>query len=279
MIEQRRLGYLSALGIDNYIPRRRLSAAAPSPLRVVAEGLVEDTPNVALTEVQMKPVVDTADAPARPVARVENTTAELLSSDIASIADTSVPHSAVSSVKSLVDNTQVTPSADRSEKVPAGAAATSVRFALNIWSIADKLLIVDSRQVANALPTERLLQNILWRLGYPLAQLPQSEILRWPLFKNNPSLNDADEAGAMVQAYLQAQCAKAPGKTVLLMGHPASRFGFNDDRQREYGVTRHEPWQATVVVSPSLVELLHEPLQKALLWELLCPLLQPAEAG
>ncbi|MBX2808361.1 MAG: hypothetical protein KTR20_06965 [Cellvibrionaceae bacterium] len=271
MIEQQRLGYLSALGIETYAPRRILSAAAASSLLLPMAPASANPPSI--NRVSQARVSPAGDAIRQPVAALS-----VQRSDV-----TDAPAEVSSTSLSAVEKTEVPPAVSDQDPVST-AAVKAVRFVLNSWSIADELLVVDSRQVANALPTDRLLQNILWRLGYSLAQLPQSDVLRWPLFKHNSPVDDAGEARAMVQAYLQAQCGKiaardaASRKTVLLMGEAAREFGFDgslDDTlggtsQRLYGIAYHKPWQAKVILSPSLVELLHEPLQKALLWELLC---------
>jgi hypothetical protein len=179
-------------------------------------------------------------------------------------------------------------------KVIAGqdTVKVEIRFTLNVWRIREELMVIDSRQPAAALPTEKLLQNILRSVGYPLAQLPPSELLRWPLFTNKKltsknltnkyidQSSEEEEARAMVQAYLSAQYAKAPVKTLLLLGQSAVQFALTPNTEIKDFYEQHKgsqitssPWQSQVLVAPSLVDMLHDPMQKRVTWQALQVLL------
>jgi hypothetical protein len=192
---------------------------------------------------------------------------------------------AISTVANTSPDTP-TPDADTN------TAPAEVRFTLNVWRIREELIVIDSRQPAAALPTEKLLQNILRSVGYPLAQLPPSELLRWPLFTNKKltsknitnkyidQSSEEEEARAMVQAYLSAQYAKAPVKALLLLGQSAVQFALTPDTGIKHFYAQHKgsqisssPWQSQVLVAPSLVDMLHDPMQKRVTWQALQVLL------
>ena len=59
-------------------------------------------------------------------------------------------------------------------------AAKKVSFALSFWRVSEDLMVVDSRHSELALPVEKLLNNILFALGYP-RQLPKVDALSWPM--------------------------------------------------------------------------------------------------
>ena len=161
----------------------------------------------------------------------------------------------------------------------ASTAAKPLRFTLSLWTITPSLLVIDTRQTGSALPTDKLLQNILRAVGYPLAQLPPSELVRWPIFKQDPQANNSEEAFAMVQANIGARCAKAPGLQILLMGETAAEFvigGLDQYQSYEQHLGHAMPcaiWQASAIVLPSLIDILQDPSKKALVWQALQPLL------
>ena len=257
MIEQQRLQYLSSLGIDTYVPRRVLANAAVSPLLVPFEP-VED---LALIEEQA--VEDAPEAQAAPVTieHAEVTEVEPIAED-AALLEEELPENPV---------TKLTPAPTR--------AKAPLRFTLSLWEIAPQLIVIDTRQTGSALPTDKLLQNILRAVGYPLAQLPRSELIRWPIFKEDPQANNLEEAEAMVQANINARCSKTEGISFLVMGQMAADLvlspcepyaNFEDHVGQRF---EHAPWQAALIVLPSLIELLEAPLKKGLVWQALQPLL------
>jgi hypothetical protein len=151
-------------------------------------------------------------------------------------------------------------------------------------------MVIDSRQPGAALPTDRLLQNILRSINCHLAQLPPSELLRWPLFnyskfkdnkfKDDKLSSNEDEARAMVQAYISAQCSNGTTHTILLLGKDAIRFALTieDDIDRFYeqhkGTALLQPqWKNSVLIAPSLIDMLQDPMQKRVMWNALQTLL------
>ena len=157
---------------------------------------------------------------------------------------------------------------ERQQQVPIKPQTETIRFSLHCWRIGDDLLVLDTHEPGAALPTDTLLLNIVRSIGYPLQQLPQSEPLRWPLFENDQQANDENQARAMVQAYIQAQLSKQPANHLLLMGADAAKFTLDTfDGWQSVRGKHFQQWQSTLIVIPSLAEMLREPLLKRLAWE------------
>ncbi|MFT6102703.1 MAG: hypothetical protein ACJATV_000729 [Granulosicoccus sp.] len=320
MLEKHRLTYLDSLGIENYMPRFQLPHALSSKL-LSDEALQEPTAFSTADLSESLPVE-------LPKESSERSTKELLAPSEASIAtakesETPLSHvniqdnssaqavplvntlmeslgiqreeppieplTAVATISTIANTSPDTPPTPVSDK---HAVPAEVRFTLNVWRIREELIVIDSRQPAAALPTEKLLQNILRSVGYPLAQLPPSELLRWPLFTNKKltsknitnkyidQSSEEEEARAMVQAYLSAQYAKAPVKALLLLGQSAVQFALTPDTGIKNFYEQHKgsqisssPWQSQVLVAPSLVDMLHDPMQKRITWQALQVLL------
>lgn len=303
MLEKHRLTYLDHLGIENYMPRRILPNALPSQL-LSDEALMEPAAfSTADTPFEVHPTHDPASLDKPPSETIEKTPpidvmAELLGkkpvdTQQASSSQNTPQQQDVSQDASSAPSA-VTAAADTSahsekreaevnhELAPKNTASTeTIRFSLSVWRINHDIMVIDTRQPATALPTDRLLQNILRSIGCHLAQLPPSDILRWPLFKDDSLSHPEDEARAMVQAYVSAQVSKAPIKTLLLLGHDAVRFTLDvgDDSQHFYhehkgGALLQEQWQSTALIAPSLIDMLQEPLQKRITWQALQTLVQ-----
>jgi hypothetical protein len=318
MLEKHRLTYLDALGIENYMPRYQLVNALPSQLlsddalREPTAFSTADVQSIALTGDKSATESNLVRDDAVPDAHTLQKGSE--SSHVASTVATDVmsalgiaPQESKSvgstTLRAEVEKQNVSdpkpePSVDQTESVPVIDKA-DIRFSLNIWRIKNELLVIDSRQPAAALPTEKLLQNILRSIGYPLAQLPPSDLVRWPLFSSKKFSNkkftnkkstqldsnqssEEDEARAMVQAYLSAQCSRAPIKTLLLLGVNAANFaltptegeGANTFYDLHKGTAVDTPlWESKVLVAPSLVDMLHDPMQKRVTWQALQTLL------
>ena len=250
MLETQRLQYLSVLGVDNYMPRRQLVGALPSA-PIAAELLA------------------TAPAPqSLPMAVKLLPEAEVIQE---AAVEAPLPLAALAEPEAQIESPVVPVSA----ATDTHSSVTPMAFVLSVWRIED-CLILDSRQPGVALPTDRLLQNILRALGYALVQLPPSETLRWPLFSRQHLVIDLQQevgqAEAMVQAYISAQHQKQPLRKLLLMGAAATRFALAsaDDFESLVGkLLDKSPWENQVAVTPSLVDMLQEPLQKRLAWQAL----------
>ncbi len=258
MLEKQRLTYLVHLGIENYMPRRVLSGAASSSV---------------LTD-EMLAVIPDNKTPQVPVQATVQAEAETVIAPI--------PMTAAPSIQSILEESepqvvnkpekQAAVAAENNPTPKISSHTQNLRFTLTVWRIEPDVLVVDSREPGAALPTDRLLQNMLRSVGYSLAQLPSSELIRWPLFDEQQSCEQ--EARAMVQAYISAYCDKAASRAILLMGRNAVRFALNAEEDgdafydKHCGDTLMQPqWSVNVGVVPSLADMLHDPLQKRLTWQ------------
>lgn len=319
MLEKHRLTYLDALGIENYMPRYILPNAQPSQL-LSDEALCEptafstaDVENLTSTDTAL--LSDDHDDSAQVMEPATPAADELMQSlgikPAADVLEKVSPQpealdsghdmpTADASIQAITQPVKVTDESVRVDTVES-TATQDVRFSLSVWRIRDELMVIDSRQPASALPTDKLLQNILRSVGYPLVQLPKSELLRWPLFnhqairKKTASIveqaNEIDEARAMVQAYLSAQYSKAPVKALLLLGQDAAQFALSptkneggelsaiDFYETHKGSVVASNWErhtSHVIVAPSLVDMLNDPMQKRIMWQALQVLLTPS---
>lgn len=156
------------------------------------------------------------------------------------------------------------------------ANSKKVQFSLNFWRISDELMVVDSRQVNLALPTEKLLVNMLFALGYP-KELPKSEIIRWPLIDAPGQPQDENAARETLHAFLDEQFLLRPGKFMLLMGEDAAQYlldsdlSFEEQTQQQHTI---ETFALTAIVTPNLAHLLQQPSAKADVWRAIQPLRQ-----
>ncbi|MGH1485407.1 MAG: hypothetical protein ACRBCI_04250 [Cellvibrionaceae bacterium] len=276
MLERQRQQYLSALGIENYIPRRVLPGAALSnPLPDHLLQAVDYTSNEAIAHTLTTENV--------PVSQEEIT--DKLNNITEGIGNTVSPLEALVKKESEQPEKITPPTVTREQQVQTNNADAksdtqeSINFVLNSWQIGEACLVIDTRQPGAALPTDALLLNILRALGYSLVQLPQSEIIRWPLFVNQniKADNDAAQARAMVQAYITAKTTKASIQHILLMGKSSADFSLDvssDFSDLNGTFIESSQWAARIAVTPSLVTMLEDPLQKRVAWQALKGLIQ-----
>ena len=161
------------------------------------------------------------------------------------------------------------------------------RFSLTVWRVSEQLMVIDSRQAQLALPTERLLVNMLRALGYGGQSLPKAEVVRWPLLENATEDQGEAEAREMLHAYLDAHLLLNPAKHLLLMGPEAARYilpaegeyqgdWFDGLLGREVAL---EVLSTKAVVAHSLTAMLQDPGLKAATWRSIQPLRQePADS-
>lgn len=302
MLEQRRQNYLSLLGIDNYVPRRLLDNAAESELLTDEHFAFTDSIASVPTHIGNNNAITTKQEPNELLhtqqdtqRQTESPAAALTALETlrgASDAETTAPkQNSPSSLADILEPKQTADAQARSEhsaeqgenKISSaneGSTAEELDFVLSVWRIRDQLLVIDTRQPGAAYPTDRLLQNMLRAIGYPLAQLPASETIRWPLFINKKQINknansnaekhsqDVEQARAMVQAYITAQMAKLPFNALLCMGDEAARFSL-DGSDSNTADEKDNQWNIPVVKTPSLFSMLQEPLLKASAWKAL----------
>jgi len=304
MLEHRRQHYLSLLGIENYMPTHILPSAAPSVL--MPDELLVDPATLSLA--LSTPVHDSSEqhslephSESEFIAQVpsdeSNTSDHLVAIESATIPEgMSKPLDVLGGVgeginalnRDLPVNEQL--NVDSSEQAEQRHhSPVSIKFIFSVWRIQD-VLILDTRKVREALPTDRLLQNILRAVGYPTAQLPASESLRWPLFTNKRFANtrkestdtalgdehykgDKEQARAMVQAYISAQHSKAPLKYLLLMGNESTEFTLAETTNADSTIGTMNTtalWDGVQCFSmPSLYAMLQDPPSKRIAWQAL----------
>ena len=321
MLEHRRQHYLSLLGIDNYVPTRLLISAPLSVLLpdelLIDPKLLSHVSNQARfikpgdnnIDESINEGVDGAENKTVPsdVSTVDEAFVASTSVINSSVANTSVVDTSVAAVQSpralleqqlLAQEAQkkaVDSGAQSAESVeqlndgvvaqaPSDMARAPVKFVFSVWRVKD-ILILDTRKVREALPTDHLLQNILRSVGYSVAQLPVSESLRWPLFINKKKgtdkielteeqyKNDSEQSRAMVQAYISAQHSKAPLKYLFLMGAETTSSTLDDsisfvDCNGTALLTKF--WSdVQCLIMPSLYSMLQDPPSKRIAWNAL----------
>ena len=147
-------------------------------------------------------------------------------------------------------------------------SAQVVKFTLSFWRVSEDLLVVDSRHSELALPTEKLLTNLLFALGYP-RELPKSEVVQWPLIDAHHHDQGETAARETLNAFLDAQFLLNPGKYLLLMGREASHFILDTGKSYSDMLNHRFPvdeFNLTAFVIPSLSEILQDPAQKSPTW-------------
>jgi len=285
--ELQRQAYLSALGIDNYMPRCVL-AYAPASVQCALPDVAELS-NRAVEPLDSSSRAAVSDIADRPVP-IKSLTDELIGSkselDLRKDENSTSPDSKLGEVleafgtKPGTKKDQPLPSKD----VVALVAATDSRpkFSLTIWRVSADLMVVDTRDLQQALPTERLLSNILMALGYQLPSLPKANVLKWPMIDNDLGGQGVEDARDMLHAFLDAELLLDPVKHLLLMGSAASTYilppshvypDVIDAQLASAHPIILESLATPLVVTPSLVDILLEPSLKAQVWRLIQPLI------
>ncbi|GAB2190141.1 hypothetical protein MAH1_17490 [Sessilibacter sp. MAH1] len=290
MFESHRHAYLKALGIENYMPRWQLPGAPISPQCefIVPEHNADDITDTALP-VQASALIESAIASTvsasatiskRTITESPIHTTSLESKPAvkqhAEIGDIQYPKLDVRPAlkenfeqpkpriqQANTTNTSIKP-ATKSES----ARRQNVRFALNFWRVSDDLMVVDSRHAELALPTEKLLVNLLFALGFP-KELPKSEIIRWPVIEAPHQPQDANAARDTLNAFMDEKFLLDPGKYILLMGEDAATYLLDSDTSFADKLGKQYPMSAfslTAIVTPSLCDLLQNPSLKRDTW-------------
>ena len=257
MNEYQRQAYLSALGVENYMPRWLL-AAAPAVKQC-------DLPVFNFPAEQNDPRV----VPEGSVTQSTETSNNLLSKKTAS------PLAVADVLRDL--SVELKPQkAEMAEvqEMPAPAANSEMiaPFALSIWRPGQELLVIDSRNSRLALPTEKLLSNILPTLLVAAGGAIREEVIRWPLVENAQVARTTADARSALQVWLEVELERRPVKYLLLMGENSTRYLLP-----EYIAYHNSLWQKPLVenfagdilITPSLVELLQQPTLKRELWHAL----------
>lgn len=248
MNELQRQAYLSAIGIESYMPRWRL-LNAPEPITCLL------------------PVVEfdnSATIPASPLITEPITTP---------LADSSVAIDMLANVDTRQKSVAPINAAAILQQLEEKQAPVLAPFSLSIWRPVPGFLIIDSRNTAMALPTELLLGNVLRVLpGLTKPDLTE-EVLRWPMIENRFVSRTEMDARNELQTWLTVENELRPIKRLWLMGNNASQYfvaydiAVVDNRWKKItinGLAGQGPIEALLL--PSLNELLQNPLHKSSLW-------------
>ena len=211
MSELQRQHYLSALGVDTYMPRWHLPFA---PSSVLCELPVVEVEIHSLEKLEVKTESVTAQTYGQPLLKA-------ISSDVSPvgtlIAEILVAKKSVKTVAVLVTATEILAQLD-SKRIPVDP------FSLSIWRPIDDILIVDSRNTKLALPTELLLNNILRSVFSAQSIKPQEEVLRWPMIENSFAKRTLDDARIELQTWLSVQYEIRPIRQLWLLGANAAMY-------------------------------------------------------
>ncbi len=287
MNELQRQAYLSALGIDNYMPRCAL-AYAPASVQCALPDVRELSNRAAEPAISSSraAVVGMADRPVSIKSLTDNLTEP---KDVLGLDDKANSSASDSKVEEVLGAFGAGSSKKKEEKLSLKEpeslnAATDLRpkFSLTIWRVSPDLMVVDTRDLQQALPTERLLVNILMALGYQLPSLPKANVLKWPMIDNDLGGQGVEDARDMLHAFLDAELLLDPVKHLLLMGSAAATYILPPSHI--YPEVIHsqlasanpiilESLATPLVVTPSLVDILLEPSLKAQVWRLIQPLI------
>jgi hypothetical protein len=171
--------------------------------------------------------------------------------------------------------------ADKGAKTPGPAAAAApvkrpekASFSLSLWRVNEHLLVVDSRRKGEALPTHKLLDNILRGMNLSDVPLPRDEVLYWPMVDQGQD-QSWEAAEQMVNGFLEARLMDHPLAHMLLFGEAAFRAIVGQQQKFSELCFRQLPQplhEAEVRILPSLGDILLQPALKRDVWLCLLPL-------
>lgn len=252
MDEHLRIEYLTALGIDMYIPRRQLPGARPSPVAVGRPSLTSAPASSPRSLI-----------PESPAERMMTRGNEV---GIHQLVDALVEDKTTQ--RQLAPSRVEQQTNQRKQQQPETATVDSatIRFVLNCWRVSPDLMVIDSHQPGRALPTGTLLGNILRAIGLP-ASLPPADTLRWPVIRQSEArLTDARE---MVAGFLAGHMQARPAKSVWLLGEAAVRACTDCDMPMAECLGKElqlPSLEAPALALPSLLEMLVDPRLKVVTW-------------
>lgn len=257
--EVQRQAYLSAIGIENYMPRVILPFAPPSivcnmPVLVETPSAQQSNNNhiTASSDLRILPELP---------AQIKNTVV----SDI--LADVVFPKKSPALVNAATILQEL-----KTKKAP-----TVEPFTLGLWRPVPGFLIIDSRNTSLALPTELLLNNLLRNVLSAQKFDLREEVMRWPMIENRFVSSTADDARNELQTWLAVENELCPINRLWLMGPSATRYFLKEDvepshvywQEQELTTLGNDGNLLHALILPSLVELLQQPLFKARLWAVL----------
>ncbi|WP_041522429.1 hypothetical protein [Gilvimarinus agarilyticus] len=262
MDELQRQRYLSALGIETFVPRLILPWAQPSVPCPLPQATEAPAPQP-LAGVSAQPsAVQGAGLTEQPVGR----------------APTAAGAEAVGQVLRDMGVSKSAPV----RKEPLKAAVPKRRevletIHLHLWRPADDLIVLDHYQPGTALPSDKLLHNILKLLWRPDVQVNAGEAVRCPISEKVANLYTREDMQVELQAWFSEELQKTPDASVWLFGAEAAKFLLQPDATKETPESYHfkrlalasadgESEVRKALVLPSLTEMLNTPELKTKLW-------------
>ncbi len=239
MQASRRHHYLSALGIEGWLPRRKLPGAAPGPVYV-------------------RKIAQSPDAATQMPASVTE--------HIASKTDSAAaPSSAAKLQQALTNPAPKQTTIAQAQPVAVTQAAVGA-FKLAFYSWAPGVLIVDEAQDARL--QQQLISNILFALGHTNLQRQQPDYFQWPMPGGRQAFALAPHD--MVFGALQRMLEQHKPAHMLLMGKLSAQhvLGADDDNWVAGNSLDSSPLYSDVslISTHSSSTLLEQPLLKAETW-------------
>jgi hypothetical protein len=246
MNELQRQVYLSALGIETYMPRWHLPCAAQShACELPAHSpIANESAIIPVEHLQSRAVVQ-SDKP-----QAFNNLLDNLLDEKAVI---------------KTENKQLSISAKSILASLSHKANTCEPFSLSILRPCDNLIIIDSRNTSMAFPTELLIRNLLINLMPAQVFNFNEEVLRWPMIENSFTKRTEDDARIELQTWLSVQQEIRPFTHIWLMGANAARYFMSVDinyTDSQFKTEKMVDSSINALVLPSLIELLKSPLLK-----------------
>lgn len=250
MNERVRMQYLEAMGIEMFVPRWQMPCA----------------------KVSGQAVLPVAQEPSPPKSMTSMPTPEPALAG--RVAGHEVVSDIVARLKEQVGEPTAVPKPGTKERDLRAAAVDEdepLRFTLNVWSVNNRLMVVDSHQPRQALPTHSLLANMLFSKGVH-KPIGAPEAVQWP------AVNDIGggllKARDMVNAFLGARLGRTSATTLWLLGEDAFRVvaptgkTYSDAVGKAFDIPE---LSVLALVLPSLSEILRDPSLKAQVWATVAP--------
>lgn len=259
MNELQRQHYLSALGVDTYMPRWHLPFA---PIAVRCELPVAEIEIAAFDKSAAQSHQLAAPIYAQPIANSANPPLSSVHNVIGDILNNPAPlkpATAPISAKDILAQLDAKP-------------IVIDPFSLSIWRPLDGLIIIDSRNTKLALPTELLLHNILRAIFSSQAITPQEEVLRWPMIENSFAKRTKSDACTELQTWLSVQHEIRPIQSLWVMGSNAATYLMPESVDYAPSVYKSIALlggSINALILPSLNDVLQKPSAKQLLFSAL----------
>lgn len=262
MSELKRHMYLSALGIDSYMPRWHLPCSptsVSSKLSFIAINDSDDSRDLSGGDGSVDVPVLASTALASTGALTAANKPKIFNDLLGNM------FPGAHSKKKVLSDGYLSQSAQVGLEKTQSVSPRLESFSLTIWRPIEGLMIIDSRNTQLALPTELLLAGILRSLLSYDSINTKSDVLRWPMVANGISKQSIVDARTELQTWLLVQCETLSVKFLWLMGDSAAihflPLGTSIDESLWKNIPLIES-SIDAVILPSLNDLLQRPLLK-----------------